>query len=315
MPGVGLRCRVPCCAACPCVRYCAALLRVVPPGVVLLCAVLFCCACFVSLLVVPCPLALLIDVGPCALRRCVLRCSPALCAVCCVCLVVACWCAPLFAVVLRAVCVLGCCAVRSLSSPLCAVLCSIVLVRLRRAVRVVRAVAGAWCCGALLCVVPFPLVFCGAVLVWRPVVVCWPCVSVSMSLSGRVVWFPVASVVCCGTLLPYIVFSLRRVLWCCAVSWCCAVVFCCRCAVLFVLALPSCGLSCRAVLCCWLSVLFCARWWWLCAVVPCSSLLTRTKTFIMTLCYPVPVSASLGHVVEGSGLAAPRFVADPRGCL
>ena len=52
----------------------------------------------------------------------------------------------------------------SLSSLLCAVLCSFVLLRLHCAVRVVRAVAGAWCCGALLCVVLFPLVGCGAVL-------------------------------------------------------------------------------------------------------------------------------------------------------
>ena len=309
LPGFGLRCRVPCCAVCPWVRCCAALLRVVPPGVVLLCAVLFCCACLVSLFVVPCPLALPVALGPCALLRCVLRCSPALCALCRVCSVVACWCTLLFAALLRAVCVLGCRAVRSLSSPLCAVLCSVVLVRLRRAVCVVRAVAGAWCCGALLCVALFPLVFCGAVLG----LAARGCLLAVCFGVGVPVW-PRGLVPCgwCGLL--WCPASLCGVLWCCAVWWCCAVVFCCRFAVLLVLALPPCGLSCRAVLWCWLSVLFCARWWCLCALVPCPSLPARTKTLIMTLCYPAPVSASLGHVVDGSGLGLCRFVADPRGC-
>ena len=131
LSGFGLRCRVLCCAVCPSVRCCAALLRVVPPGVVLLCAVLFCFACLVPLLVAPCPLALRVALVSCALRRCVLRCSPALCAQCCVFFVVACWCVLLFAAVLCAVCVLGCRAVRSLSPPLCAVLCCAALVRLR----------------------------------------------------------------------------------------------------------------------------------------------------------------------------------------
>ena len=52
----------------------------------------------------------------------------------------------------------------SLFSLLSAVLCFTVLVRLRCAVCVVRAVAGAWCCGGLLCVVLFSLVFCSLVL-------------------------------------------------------------------------------------------------------------------------------------------------------
>ena len=155
------RCCVPCCAVRPWVRCCAALLRVVSPGVALLCAVL---RALVPLLVAPCPLALPVALGPCALRRCVLRCSPALCALCCVCFVVARWCVLLFAAPPCAVCVSGCFAVRSLCSPFCAVLCFAVLVRSRCAVRVVRAVAGAWCCGALLCVVLFPVVCRGAVL-------------------------------------------------------------------------------------------------------------------------------------------------------
>ena len=125
---LGAVCRVLCCAVCPWVQCGAALRRVVPSGVVLFCAVLFCCARLVPLLVVPCPVVLPVALGPCALRRCVLRFPPALCALCCVCFVVACWCALLFAAVRCAVCVLGCCAVRSLSSPLCAALCVAVLV-------------------------------------------------------------------------------------------------------------------------------------------------------------------------------------------
>ena len=51
--------------------------------------------------------------------------------------------------------------------------------------------------------------------------------------------------------------SLCRVLWCCAVAWCCAVVLCCRFAVLFVFALPFCGLSCCAMLCCGVLLVVC----------------------------------------------------------
>ena len=310
LPGFGLRCRVPSCNVCPWVRCCAALLRVVSPGVVFLFAVLFCCACLVLLLVVPRPQALPVALGPCALRRCVLRYSPALCAPCCVCFVVACWCVLLFAAVLLDVCVLGCRAVRSLSSPLCAVLSFVVPVCLRRAVRVVRAVAGARCCLALPCVVLFPLVFCGAMLG----LAARGCLLAVCFGVGVPVWSP--GLIPCGWCgLLWCRASLCCVLWCCAVSWCCAVVFCCRFAVLLVLALPSCGLSCPAALCCWLSVLFCAKWWCLCAVVPCPSLPARTKKLILTLCYPAPVSALLGHVVEGSGLIVRRFVGVPRGCL
>ena len=226
---LGAVCCVLCCAVCPWVRCCAALLRVVSPGVVLSCAVLLCCARLVPLLVAPCPL-----------RRCVLQCSPALCALCCVCFVVARWCMLLFAALLCAVCVPGCCAVRSLSSPLCAVLCFAVLVRSRCAVRVVRAVAGAWCCGALLCVVLCPLVCRGAALG----LVARGCLLVACFGVGVPVW-PRGLLPCgwCGLLC--------RVLWWCAVAWCCAVVLCCRVAVLLGLALPFCGLSCCAVLCCW----------------------------------------------------------------
>ena len=74
--------RVLCSAVCPRVRCCAALLRVVSPGVVLLCALVFCCARSVPLLVMPCALVLPVAIGPCVLRRSVLRCSPALCVFC-----------------------------------------------------------------------------------------------------------------------------------------------------------------------------------------------------------------------------------------
>ena len=287
---LGAVCRVLCCAVRPWVRCCPALLRVVPPGVVLLCAVLFCCARLVPLPVVPCPLALPVALGPCAVRRCVLRCSPALCALCCVCFVVVWWCALLFAALLCAVCVLGCCAVCSLSSPLCAVLCFAVLVRLRCAVRVVRAVAGAWCCGALLCVELFPLVCCGAVLG----LVARGCLPVACFGVGVPVW-PRGLLPCgwCGLL--WCPASLCRVLWCCAVAWCCAVVLCCCVAVLLVLALPSCGLSCCDVLCCWLTVLFCARWWCLRAVV----LFPSCCAFpvFSALCVAVPCCAGCGALL------------------
>ena len=244
----GLRCRVLCCAVCPWVPCCAALLRFVPLGVVLLCAVLFCCARWVPLLVVPCPLALPVALGPCALRRCVLRCSPVLCALCCVCFVVACCCVLLFAAVLCAVCVLGCRAVRSLSSLLCAVLCFAVLVRLRCAVCVVRAAAGAWCCGALLCVVLFPLLFCGAVLglVSRGCLLV-ACLGVGVPVGSRGLLF------WGWCLLLWCPSSLCRV--CCAVLLCCRMVLCCCALQLF------CGAVCvcfallwpvvrrRAVLC------------------------------------------------------------------
>ena len=202
----------------------------------------------------------------------------------CVCFVVAWWCVLLFAALLCAVCVPGCCAVRSLSPLLCAVLWFTVLVRLRCAVRVVRAVAGAWCCGALLCVVLFPLVCCGAVLglvargcllvpccgALLSVFLCWGCWFVSFpcvcgavlrcaSCSSVPVWSALL-------LLPRAV-ACPCVLWCLpgrsAVWWCCSVVSGCH-AVLCVVLRP---VLCPAVLCClavlcWLAVLCgCLRCW------------------------------------------------------
>ena len=304
LSGFGLRCRVLCCAVCTWVRCCGALLPVVPPGVVRLCAVLFCFARLVPMLVLLCPLALPVALGSCAMRRCVLLCSPALCALCCVYFLVVCWCVLLLAAVLCAVCVLRCCAVRSLSSPLGVVLCCAVLVRL------CCAVAAVLCCGALLCVVLFSLVFCGVMLglmargcllvaflgVCVPV---WPRGLLPRVLCG-LLWCPA---------------SLCRVLWCCAVAWWCAVVLCCRFAVLFVLASPACGLSCSAVLCCVVLLVFCACFlpgvgvcvlW--CPFAPCRH---AQNILIITLCYAPPVSVSVYHVVDETGLIVRRFFADP----
>ena len=219
-----------------------------------LCAVL-CCASLgaVPLLVAPCPLALPVALGPCALRRCVLWCAPALCAPCCVCFVVARWCLLLFAALPCAVCVSGCCAVRSLCSPFCAVLCFAVLVPSRCAVRVVRAVAGAWCCGALLCVVLFPVVCRGAVLglVTRGclLVACFG-VAVPAWPRGLLPCGWCGLLVCCGALLSCVVFC-GAVLSRGAVLLCSAVVLRC----FWGLLCPPVG--CRAVLCCAVGWLCC----------------------------------------------------------
>ena len=86
--------------------------------------------------------------------------------------------------------------------------------------------------------------------VWWPVVVCWWHVPVSVSLSGRVVCFPVVGVVCCGALLPCVVFCgavLSRgavLLFSAVVLWCCWGLLC-----------PP--VACRAVLCCAVGCLCC----------------------------------------------------------
>ena len=278
------------CSVVLCVPRCGAAPRCCASCRPVLCCRVLCCARLVPLLVAPCPLALPVALGPCALRRCVLRCSPALCALCCVCFVVARWCVLLFAALPCAVCVSGCCAVRSLCSPFCAVLCFAVLVRSRCAVRVVRAAAGAWCCGALLCVVLFPVLCRGAVLG----LVARGCLLVACFGVGVPVW-PRGLLPCgwCGLL--WCPAFLCRVLWCCAVAWCCAVVLCCRVAVLSGLALPSCGLSCCAVMCCCLAVLFLARWWCLRAVVLFSS--RCAFPVFSALCAAVPCCAGCGALL------------------
>ena len=89
--------------------------------------------------------------------------------------------------------------------------------------------------------------------VWWPVVVCWWCVSVSVSLSGRLVCFPVVGVVCCGALLSCVVFC-GAVLSRGAVLLCSVVVL--RCC--WGLLCPP--VACRAVLCCAVG--------WLCCFLP-----------------------------------------------
>ena len=163
------RCGLPCgfvvrCCVLWCAVYLGAVLRrVAPPSVVLFCAVLFCFACLVPLLAVSGPRALSVALAFYTFRRSVLWCFAVLCALCCVGVAVVWWCVLLFAAVVGAVVVLRCLAVRSMSSLLCVVLCCAMLVRLRCAVRVVCAVSGARCCGALMCVVLLTVVCCGAV--------------------------------------------------------------------------------------------------------------------------------------------------------
>ena len=115
---------------------------------------------------------------------------------------------------------------------------------------------GACCCWRLvlwcICCVLCCFLWCAVVRcwVWWPMVVCWWRVSVSVSLSGRVVCFPVVGVVCCGALLPCVMFcgavmSRGAALLCCVV-----VLRCC-----WRLLCPP--VVCRAVLCCAVGWLCC----------------------------------------------------------
>ena len=115
-----------------------------------------------------------------------------------------------------AVCVLGCCAVPSLSSLPFLVLCCAVLVPLRCAVRVICAVSGAWCCWFL---VSLP-VFWVPWWLWLPGVVVWWCLSAFVPVSG----LAVVRCLPCGVLLPCVV-SCGAVLLCGAVLWCLVVFF------------------------------------------------------------------------------------------
>ena len=149
------------------------------------------------------------------------------------------------------------------------------------------------CCRVVLCCCAL-LSCCGAVgacfaLLWAVVLCC------VVLLVGCAVFGPVVVSACCGDLflvlcLPCLLRSVRcgallcwlwcpaslcRVLWRCAVVWCCAVVLCCRFAVLFVFALPSCGLSCGASVvcavvgasCCGVSLCVVVSPWAFCGVV------------------------------------------------
>ena len=149
------------------------------------------------------------------------------------------------------------------------------------------------CCRVVLCCCAL-LSCCGAVgacfaLLWAVVLCC------VVLLVGCAVFGPVVVSACCGALflvlcVPCLLRSVRcgallcwlwcpaslcRMLWRCAVVWCCAVVLCCRFAVLFVLALPSCGLSCGASVvcavvaasCCGVSLCVVVSPWAFCGVV------------------------------------------------
>ena len=154
------------------------------------------------------------------------------------------------------------------------------------------------CCRVVLCCCVL-LSCCGAfgacfALLW-PVVLC--CVAL---LVGCAVFCPVVVSACCGALslvlcVPCLLCSVRcgallcwlwcpaslcRVLWRCAVVWCCAVVLCRRFAVLFVFALPSCGLSCGAVLCCLVLLVVCAVFCPVVAFVCCGALSLPAGTHI-----------------------------------
>ena len=266
------------CCAVLCVPGCGAALRCCA-----LCRLVLCC----------CVLCCFAALGWCRCSSCrALWCSPSppglvLCGALfcgvpprCVCFVVAWWCVLLFAALLCAVCVLGCCAVCSLSSSLCVVLCFAVLVRLRCAVRVVRAVAGARCCGALPCVVLFPFVCCGAVLglVARGCLLVPCCGALLSVLLCRWCWF-VSFPCVCGAVLrcascclvpaasalllvpraaacPCVLWCLpgRSAVWWCysGVSWCLAVL----CVVLWCPA--PCAVSFSAVLPCGVVLVGCA---------------------------------------------------------
>ena len=281
---LGAVCRVLCCAVCPWVRCCAALLRVVSSGVVLSCAVLrslgaaACCA-------VPCGAA----------RRPGALCSAALCfavfprAVCSV-LCVFCRGAVVRAVVRRsALCCVGgavlcvpcplrsvrCCAspcwcARVVLFVWCVLLLAPGAVVCRGAVLglVARGCLLVACFGVGVPVWPRGLLPCGwCGLLWCPAFLCrvlWCCSCLLRSVR-------------CGALLCWLwcPASLCRVLWRCAVVWCCAVVLCCRFAVLFVFALPSCGLSCGVSVvcavvgasCCGVSLCVVVSPWAFCGVV------------------------------------------------
>ena len=228
---VSSRCVGACCLAVVCVAVCCA----VSLGAVL-CRVAagllrpaFCCCalrrvislCLVLSRSVLCPWPLSVSLGSCAFQHCVLSCLPALCALCCVCFGVVCWCVLLFATVLFVVCVLGCRAVRSLSSPPCVMLRCAVLVRLRGPVCLVCVVSGAWCCRVLLSVVRLPAVLCCVVahyaasscgLLWCAAASSaggWlPCCAVQVPLR------PCSLLVPCSPVLCPMVYCCRVVPWC-----------------------------------------------------------------------------------------------------
>ena len=245
--------------------------------------------------------------------RCPVLCSVALCCrvvVCCRALPFVCvFCLHLLFVSCRcasAVCVLGCRAVCSLSSPPCAVLCPAVLVPFRCAVRVVCTVSGSWCCWFLV-----SLPFVGGLLV---ALVAQRCRFVVFVGFGARVWSGCcsASSLCCPA-------PLCCVLWRRAAVWCCAVVPC-----LFLLFF---SLLVALVSCCSSLVLgsgpvpgrfcFCALPEPCCAGVPASLLSVRCSLALAglagvlcccLLCLSVCCRAWLSSVVSWWVLVAPGVV-------
>ena len=246
-----LSCRLVLCAVLCCVSPGAVLRRAAARCVARCCAVVCCVA------LVWCR---------CLLRRALWRCpspsGPVLCG--------AVFCGVPPRCVLCAVCVLSWRAGACCSSPLCLVLCvsrgavlcvPCALLSVRCCASLcwcARVVLFVWCVlllapGAVVrCCVLCCFLWCAVVRcwVWWPVVVCWWRVSVSVSLSGRVVCSPVVGVVCCAALLSCVVFC-GAVLLRGAVLLCSAVVL--RCC--WGLLCPPVG--CRAVLCCAVGWLCC----------------------------------------------------------
>ena len=141
----------------------------------------------------------------------------------------------------------------------CAVVCCVVFLRSFGATACCAVPSSAARCPAALsfaalCFAVFPRAVCSVLCVFcRGVVVCAVvrrcalcCVCPGMlSLSGRVVCFPVAGVVCCGALLPCVVFC-GAVLSRGAVQLCSAVLLrCCWC--LLCPPVACCAVLCRAV--------------------------------------------------------------------
>ena len=285
------------CCAVLCVPGCGA-----APRCCALCRLVLCCSvlcCFVALVWCRCLLC-------CALWRCPLPWGPVLCG--------AVFCGVPQRGVLCAVCVLfwrggaRCC------SPLCFVLCVSwgAVLCVPCPLRSVRCCASLCCCACVVlfvwCVLLLPpgavvrccvlccFFWCAVVRcwVWWPVVVSWWRVLVSLSLSGRVVCFPVVGVVCCGALLPCVVFCgallsrgavllcllsfcgtvgacfapLWPVVLCCAVLLVGCAIFCpvvvsACCGAFFLMLCVPCLL--RSVRCC---ALLC--WLWCPASLPCA---------------------------------------------
>ena len=243
-------CAVLCVPGCGAAPRCCALCRLVLCSRVLCCFVApVGCCCLLRHALWHCPLPW----GP-VLCGAVFCGVPPCCVLCAVCVLSwrggACCCLPLCFVLFvsrGAVLCVPCplCSVRCCAS-LCWCACVVVFVW---CVLLLAPGAVVRCC-ALCCFLWCAVVRCW---VWWPVVVCWWRVSVSVSLSDRLVCFPVVGVVCCCALLPCVV-SFGAVLSRGAVLLCSAVVL--RCC----LGLFCPPVACHAVLCCAVG--------WLCCFLP-----------------------------------------------